>query len=50
MFRRVQRPTNAQGEEENPFLLSFSDLMASLLAIFILALIVMMVQLHRKKQ
>jgi flagellar motor protein MotB len=50
MFRRVQRPTNARGEEENPFLLSFSDLMASLLAIFILALIVMMVQLHRKKQ
>jgi flagellar motor protein MotB len=38
------------GEEENPFLLSFSDLMASLLAIFILALIVMMIQLHQKQR
>lgn len=39
-----------KGEEENPFLLSFSDLMASLLAIFILALIVMMIQLHLQKK
>ena len=50
MFRRAQRSASPVGEEENPFLLSFSDLMASLLAIFILALIVMMVQLHKKKQ
>jgi len=46
--RASTKPRN--GEEENPFLLSFSDLMASLLAIFILALIVMMIQLHRKQQ
>lgn len=46
--RAITKPKN--GEEENPFLLSFSDLMASLLAIFILALIVMMIQLHRKQQ
>jgi len=39
-----------RSEEENPFLLSFSDLMASLLAIFILALIVMMIQLHLQKK
>lgn len=48
MFRRKsERPASA--EEDNPFLLSFSDLMASLLAIFILALIVFMIQLSRKK-
>lgn len=50
MFRRSQRSGSHTAEEENPFLLSFSDLMASLLAIFILALIVMMVQLHKKQQ
>jgi hypothetical protein len=50
MFRR--RPENGRrnGDEENPFLLSFSDLMASLLAIFILALVVMMIQLHLKQK
>ena len=50
MFRRKSDAVPANGEEENPFLLSFSDLMASLLAIFILALIVMMVQLHLQKR
>lgn len=50
MFRRKSDSVPANGEEENPFLLSFSDLMASLLAIFILALIVMMVQLHLQKR
>ena len=50
MFRRARSSTTVAGEEENPFLLSFSDLMASLLAIFILALVVMMIQLHRKQQ
>jgi flagellar motor protein MotB len=50
MFRRKNNPNTTNGEEENPFLLSFSDLMASLLAIFILALIVMMIQLHIQKR
>jgi flagellar motor protein MotB len=50
MFRRPIDQTSKNGEEENPFLLSFSDLMASLLAIFILALVVMMIQLHVQKQ
>lgn len=51
MFRRHSPSKPGNGQEENPFLLSFSDLMASLLAIFILALVVMMIQLHiqRKK-
>ena len=50
MFRRSTDQTPKNGEEENPFLLSFSDLMASLLAIFILALVVMMIQLHLQKR
>jgi flagellar motor protein MotB len=50
MFRRKTDSGHSNGEEENPFLLSFSDLMASLLAIFILALIVMMIQLHMQKR
>jgi flagellar motor protein MotB len=50
MFRRPKDQTPKNGEEENPFLLSFSDLMASLLAIFILALVVMMIQLHLQKR
>jgi flagellar motor protein MotB len=50
MFRRRSNSGPHQGEEENPFLLSFSDLMASLLAIFILALVVMMIQLHLKQK
>ncbi|MCE2961300.1 MAG: hypothetical protein ACK56K_04740 [Akkermansiaceae bacterium] len=50
MFRRKTDRSPRNGEEENPFLLSFSDLMASLLAIFILALVVMMIQLHLQKR
>jgi flagellar motor protein MotB len=50
MFHRTPPPTTGNTEEENPFLLSFSDLMASLLAIFILALVVMMIQLHLKQK
>jgi flagellar motor protein MotB len=48
MFRRRQIPKKS-GEGENPFLLTFSDFMASLLAIFILVLIVTLIELDRKK-
>jgi flagellar motor protein MotB len=48
MFRRRQIPKKS-GEGENPFLLTFSDFMASLLAIFILVLIVTLIELNRKK-
>jgi len=48
MFKRWKKPPRF-GEQENPFLLSFSDLMASLLAIFILALIVTMLELQKRK-
>lgn len=48
MFRRRQIPKKF-GEGENPFLLTFSDFMASLLAIFILVLIVTLIELEKKK-
>jgi flagellar motor protein MotB len=48
MFRRRQI-TKKSGEGENPFLLTFSDFMASLLAIFILVLIVTLIELEKKK-
>ena len=38
-----------EGEGENPFLLTFSDFMASLLAIFILVLVVTLIELDKKK-
>jgi flagellar motor protein MotB len=49
MFRRRSIPANS-GESENPFFLSFSDLMASLLAIFILVLIVTLVELNKRRE
>lgn len=49
MFRR--RVTSKKtGEGENPFLLTFSDFMASLLAIFILVLIVTLIELKRREK
>lgn len=49
MFSRSKRQKSTNSEE-NPFVLSFSDLMASLLAIFILALIVTMLELQKRKE
>lgn len=49
MFRRRQIPKKS-GEGENPFLLTFSDFMASLLAIFILLLIVTIIQIKKKEK
>jgi flagellar motor protein MotB len=49
MFER-RKPSLSTGVEENPFVLSFSDLMACLLAIFILALIVTMLELQKRKE
>jgi flagellar motor protein MotB len=48
MFRRRQT-LKKSGEGENPFLLTFSDFMASLLAIFVLVLIVTLIELEKKK-
>ncbi|MGV3661000.1 MAG: OmpA/MotB family protein [Prosthecobacter sp.] len=48
MFRRPLK-TPKEVNEENPFLLSFSDLMAGLLVIFILALVVSMIELQKRK-
>ena len=49
MFRRRQLPKKLE-EGENPFLLTFSDFMASLLAIFILVLIVTLIELEKKRK
>jgi flagellar motor protein MotB len=49
MFSRRAESARS-GEDENPFLLSFSDLMASLLAIFILVLIVTLVELEKRRE
>jgi flagellar motor protein MotB len=49
MFAR-RKPAKSSAGEENPFVLSFSDLMACLLAIFILALIVTMLELQKRKE
>lgn len=49
MFAR-RKPSKSSVSEENPFVLSFSDLMACLLAIFILALIVTMLELQKRKE
>lgn len=49
MFRRTLAiPLKKDGD--NPFLLSFSDLMAGMLAIYILVLIVTLVELERRKE
>ena len=45
MFRRTPPQSPGRGEEENPYLLSFADIMAGLLGLFILALISVMVLL-----
>lgn len=50
MFRRQAPLRSSTSEEENPFLLSISDLMAALLAVFVLAVVLMMIQLERKKK
>lgn len=45
-----RRPPSAPipGDEENPYLLSFSDILAGLLAIFILALVTLMIKLDQQ--
>jgi hypothetical protein len=48
MFRRtIALPLKK--DEDNPFLLSFSDLMAGMLAIYILVLIVTLVELEKRR-
>ena len=48
MFHRYAAAVRRR-DDDNPFLLSFSDLMAGLLAIFILVLVVTLVELERRK-
>lgn len=50
MFRRTPPQSPGRGEEENPYLLSFADIMAGLLGLFILALISVMVLLDKQRE
>lgn len=50
MFRRTKRTTTSRSDEENPYLLSFSDIMAGLLGLFVLALISVMILLDHQRQ
>ncbi|MCP4699969.1 MAG: OmpA family protein [Gammaproteobacteria bacterium] len=45
---RSPPPSSKTADEENPYLLSFADIMAGLLVIFILALITVMIRLDRQ--
>ena len=47
-MRLINRKSNSQPEVENPYWISFSDIMAGLLAIFILTLVTLMIQLHHQ--
>ncbi len=49
MFQRSS-PIKPIQEEENPYLLSFSDILAGLLAIFILALVALMIRLDEQTE
>ena len=42
------KPTNSQVDSENPYWISFSDIMAGLLAVFILALVSLMIRLDNE--
>lgn len=50
MFHRPPHSSATPGEEENPYLLSFADIMAGLVGVFILALISVMILLDHQKQ
>lgn len=49
MFRRMTPGSTGHADEENPYLLSFSDIMAGLLGLFILALISVMILLDQQR-
>jgi flagellar motor protein MotB len=47
-MRLINRKNHSPPEVENPYWISFSDIMAGLLAIFILTLVTLMIQLHEQ--
>lgn len=50
MFSRVGRRTSRAVDEENPYWISFADMMAGLLIIFILASVVFIIQLRQTQK
>jgi hypothetical protein len=49
MFFKHKKKLSQKKDDENPFLLSFSDLMVGILAIYILVLIFTLVELEKRK-
>ncbi len=49
MFQRVSSDVRRNVDEENPYWISFSDIMAGLLVIFILASVVFIIQLQKRR-
>ena len=49
MFQRVSSDIRRHVDEENPYWISFSDIMAGLLVIFILASVVFIIQLQKRR-
>ena len=49
MFQRVSSDVRRHVDEENPYWISFSDIMAGLLVIFILASVVFIIQLQKRR-
>jgi flagellar motor protein MotB len=47
--RLTRQPVGSRREEENPYWISFSDLMSALLLVFILAVVVLVLQLTEKQ-
>lgn len=50
MLRRTPRARRSESTEENPYWISFSDLMSALLLVFILTLVVVIVRLQDQQQ
>lgn len=49
-MQRLQRRQSHKGGDENPYWISFSDLMSALLVIFVLAVVVLILQLGQQQQ
>src|SRR5437868_4870086 len=48
-MRYSRRQNSRSGEEENPYWISFSDLMSALLVVFVLAVVALVLQLNQKQ-
>ena len=49
MLRYSRKQNSRRGDEENPYWISFSDLMSALLLVFVLAVVALVLQLNQKQ-